>query len=158
MFNSGLSKVELIQVLQVLPSSCHNLLYLNIVGASFTNIELKPVFLLSSLRGLGWLASSSEDLIETLKKLPKILEFLYLTANVTVSHILHEFISAIRSLPRLRFLVVNEGCLDSEGEQSVSDVLKQTGGRLVNSDTDPQGWEDYKDQLNILKKECFNAT
>ena len=49
LFNSGLSKVELIQVLQVLPSSCPNLLYLAIEGASFTNVEFKPVLFLSRL-------------------------------------------------------------------------------------------------------------
>ena len=81
-----------------------------------------------------------------------------MTFNVGVLHRLQEFIPAIRSLPRLRFLAVNEGCLGSEGEQKVSDVLKLTGGRFVNSDTDPQGWEDYQDQVDILRNECFNAT
>ena len=158
LFKSGLSKVELIQVLQVLPSSCPNLLSLDIVGASFSNVEFKPVYSLNHLRGLGFLASSSEDLIEALKEVPKTLELLYLGAYMTVSHILHEFISAIRSLPRLRFLVVNEGCLDSEGEQIVRDVLKLTGGRLVVYNTDPQGWKDYHTQDAILLNECFNAT
>ena len=157
LFNTGLSKVELIQLLQVLPSSCPNLLYFDIVGASFSNVELKPVFLLNHLQGLGFLASSSEVLIEALKKLPKTIELLYLRASVIVSHILQEFMSAIRSLPRLRFLVVNKGCLDSEGEQKVRDVLKQTGSRFVVYITDPQGWENYQDQVDILRNECFNA-
>ena len=157
LFNSGLSKVELILVLQVLPSSCPNILFLGIVGASFNNVEFKPVFSLNHLRGLGFLVSSPEDLIEALKTLPKTLQLLYTGCNTGVSNRLHEFISAIRSLPRLRFLVVNEGCLDSEGEQKVSDVLNQTGGRFVNSDTDPQGWEAYRDQVEILRDECFNA-
>ena len=154
LFNSGLSKLELIQVLQVLPTSCPNLLSLDIVGASFSNLELKPVFLLNHLQELGFLASSPEDLIE----LPKTLELLYLRGNVSVSHILQEFISAIRSLARLKFLAVDEGCLDSEGDQKVRDVLKQTGGRFVNSDTDPQGWKAYQAQSTILRNECFNAT
>ena len=155
---SGLSKLELIQELQVLPLSCPYLLYLDIVDASFSNVELKPVYVLNHLRGLRFLASSPEDLIEALKEVPKTLELLYVWDNVRLSHKLHEFISAIRSLPRLRFLVVNKGCLDSEGEQKVSDVLKQTGGRFVVYDTDPQGFKDYLDQLNILINECFNAT
>ena len=70
---------------------------------------------------------------------------------------LQEFISAIRSLPRLRFMVTDKGFLDSEGEQKVRDVLKQRGGRLVNPDKDPKGFGDYKDQLAILEKECFNT-
>ena len=158
LFNSGLSKVELVQVLQVLPSSCPNVLYLDIEGASFSNVELKPVFLLNHLRGLGFVATSNKDLIEALANLPKTLQLFYLTGGVRVSHRLHEFISAIKSLPRLRFLVVDEGFLDSKGEQKVSDVLKQIGGRFVNSDTNPQGWEDYQAQVNILRDESFNAT
>ena len=158
LFNSGLSKVELIQVLQVLTSSFPNLLFLGIVGASFSNVELKPVFLLNHLQGLVFVPSSAEDLIEAFNNLPKTLQLLYTAGKVRVSPILQEFISAIRSLPTLRFLVVNKGFLDSEGEQQVSDVLKQTGGRLLNNvNTDPQALKDYKDQVNILRDECFNA-
>ena len=158
LFNSGLSKVELIQVLQGLPSSCPNLLFLGIVGASFTNVELKPVFSLKHLQGLTIDASSAEDLIESLNNLPKTLQLLYTAGKVRVSPILQEFISAIRSLPTLKYLVVNKLCLDSEGEQKVSDVLNQTGGRFVNPGTDPKGWQDFKDQVTILNNECFNAT
>ena len=158
LFNSGLSKTELIQILQVLPSSCPNLLYIGVVGVSFNCVEIQPVFLLSNLRALAFSATSSEDVTQALKKVPKTLELLHLRGKVRVSHILQEFVPAIRSLPRLRFLVVKEGCLDSEGEQKVSDVLKQTGGRFIKSDRDPQGWEEYKDQVNILKQECCCAT
>ena len=158
LYNSGLSKVELIQVIQVLPSSCSKLLFLDIEGASFSNVELEPVFLLNHIRKLGFLASSSEDVTQALQRVSKTLEMLHLRGNVSVSYRLHEFISAIRSLPRLRFLVTDRGILDSEGEQKVIDVLKQTGGRFVNSDSDPQGWQDYKAQLSSLEHECFNAT
>ena len=158
LYNSGLSKLELIQVLQVLPSSCPNLVYLETVSPSFSNVEFKPVFSLNLLCGLGFSASSSEDLIEALKNVPKTLELLYLSGDVSVLHKLHEFLSAIRSLPRLRFLAVNKGCLDFEGEQNVSDLLNQTGGRFVNSGTDSQGWMDYEGQVTILRNECFNAT
>ena len=159
LFNSGLSKVELIQVIQVLPSSCPNLLFLDIVCASLSNVELKPVFLLKYLRHLVFDPSSAEDLIEALYSLPKTLQLLCTEGNVRVSHRMHEFISAVKSLPRLRFLVVNEGCLDSGGEQKVSEVLKQTGGRVINNvNTDPQALKDYQDQAAILRNECFNAT
>ena len=157
-YNSGLSNVEFIQVLHVLPLSCSNLLFLGILGASFSNIELTPVFLLNNLRALTFVPSSPEDLIEALNNLPKTLQLLYPRGNVRISHILQEFISAIRSLPRLRFLVVNEGCLDSEGEQRMRDVLNKTEIRFVVQKTDPKGWKDYKAQVDILKKECFNAT
>ena len=158
LFNSGLSETELNQVVQVLSTSCPNIQYLDIIGAPFTSVELNPVFLLNHLRALAFVPSSSEDLIEALHDLPKTLQMLYPALNVGVLHRLQEFISAIRSLPRLRFLAVNEGCLDSEGEQKVSDVLKQTGGSFVVYITDPQGWQDYQAQVTILRNECFNAT
>ena len=158
LFNSGLSKLELIQVLQVLPSSSPNLLCLHIVGTSFTHVEFKPVILLNHLRALVFVPSSAEDGIEALNNLPETLELLYLRGYVRISTRLQEFISAIRSLTRLKFLVIHKSGLDSEGEQKVSDVLKQTGGRFVVYNTDPQAWKNYLDQVTILRNECFNDT
>ena len=77
LFNSGLSETESNQVLQVLPTSCPNILYLDIIGVSFTNAELNPVFLLYHLRALGFVPSSPEDLLEALHNLPKTLQMLY---------------------------------------------------------------------------------
>ena len=158
LFDSGLSKVELNQILQVIPTSCPSLLGLQIAGTSFNSVESKPLFLLKHLRSLAFASSSAEDLIKTLEKLPKTIQLLYLMDRVTILYILDQFVSVIQFFTRLKFLVVNKGCLDSGGEQNVSDVLKQSGGRFVNSDTDPQGWENYQDQITILKNECFKDT
>ena len=153
--NSGLSKVELIQVLQVLPESCPNILYLKTDNDLFTSVEMEPVFLLNHLRSLSFSPSSPGDLMEVMKKVPKTLSLLHLEGNVGISNRLQEFISAINTLPRLRFLVVHKGCLDSEGEQKVGGVLKETGGRFVIPDVDPKGWDDYQSMSIILKNECF---
>ena len=160
LFDTGLTKAELTQILQVLPTSCPNLLYLDVGGVSFTNAELKPVFLLNKLRGLGFGANIVDDLFEAIKNIHvcKTLQFLYLMFNMAISHRQDEFISEVTSLPRLRFLVVSKSDLDSEGEQNVRNVLKQKGGRFVNSKTDPHGWDEYKGQLDILRDECYNAT
>ena len=158
LFNSGLSQTEMKQVLLCLPSSCPKLLCLNMSSYTFSDVELKPVYLLHSLRSIAFCPVSDVDMIESLKNLPETLTILYLAGSVTISNRLHEFISAIKSLPKLSFLVVDDGCLNSEGEERVSEVLKQTGGRFVNSDTDPEGWMDHRSQLTILAGECFNVT
>ena len=155
LFNSGLSPAEIRQVVQCLPLSCPNIVYLDIFGITFATLELQDISRLSALRGLA-LATSADDLAQTNKPLPSSIEMLYLRGMVTISQKLQEFISIIRCCPKMMYLVMNQRHLDSESVGMVRQEIELRGGQLVDSDIDSQAWEDYVTEANKLREECFN--
>ena len=157
LFNSGLTKDESLSVLNTLPSSCPNIVYLSIDQPKFTSEESKPVFKLKKLIALQINFETIEDWLRALGQFPQPLELIYLYDYPSMGNELNKFILVISSYNKLRYLGVNKDVLNYEGEDKVSKVMTRKGGRLVVWPKDSQGWKEYQDQMTKLRNDCMSS-
>ena len=157
LFNSGLIKSEIIPLIQTLPDSCPNIVHLSIYPTKFTSEETNPVCKLNKLISLVLDFETADDCIKALGQFPQPLEMIYLTGNASISDRLNDFLDVIRPYTKLHYLIVNEGVLDGQGEDKVSNVMTRKGGRLVVCPKDSQGWKEYTDQLTKLLNDCLSS-
>ena len=164
LFKLGLTKDESITVLNTLPSSCPNIVYLSIWPAKFTYEEIKPICKRNSLNKLVCVSLNFETIDDWLTSLGQFyqpLEILYLTVDgdPAIGNELNRLISMISSYTQLRYLVVSKDVLNYmyEGENPVSKLMTRKGGKLVLADKDRQGWQEYQDQISKLKDDCMSS-
>ena len=157
LFNSGLIKSEIIPLIQALPDSCPNIVYLSIYPTKFTSEETRPVCKLNKLINLELDFETADDCIKALGQFPQPLEMIYLYLLISISDRLNDFLDVIRSYTKLHYLVVNEGVLDGRAEDKVRNVMTRKGGRLVVYDKDSQGWKEYQDQVMKLRNDCLSS-
>ena len=157
LFNSGLTKDESLTVLNTLPSSCPNVVYLSLDQPKFTSEETKPVFKLKKLIALQINFETIEDWLRALGQFPQPLELIYLYGHPTMGNELNSFISVISSYTKLRYLGVNKDVLNYEGEDKLSKVMARKGGRLVVWRKDSQGWKEYCNQIDKLRDDCMSS-
>ena len=154
LFNSGLIKSEIIPLIQTLPDSCPNIVYLSIYPNKFTSEETRPVCKLNKLIGLALDFETADDCIKALGQFPQPLEMIHLRGKPSISDRLNDFLDVIRPYTKLHYLMINEGVLDGRGEDKTREMMTRKGGRLVVQSKDSQGWKEYKDQLTKLKNNC----
>ena len=157
LFNSGLIKSEIIPLIQTLPDSCPNIVYLSIYPTKFTSEETRPVCKLNKLISLDLNFETADDCIKALGQFPQPLEVICLYGNPSISDRLNDFLDVIRPYTKLHYLVVNEGVLDGRGEDKITNVMTGKGGRLVVVNKDSQGWQEYKDQVTKLLNDCLSS-
>ena len=157
LFNSGLTKDESLSVLQTLPSSCPNIVYLSIWPATFTSDETKPMCKLNKLVALKIRFETIEEWFRALGQFPQPLEMIYLYGYPSMGNELNRFISVISSYTKLRYLVVNKDVLSYEGEDKVGKVMARKGGRLVVWPKDSQEYKEYTDQTDKLRDDCMSS-
>ena len=157
LFNSGLIKSEIIPLIQVIPDSCPNIVCLCIYPTKFTSEETNPVCKLNKLISLVLDFETADDCIKALGQFPQPLEMIYPGSGWSLSDRLDDFLDVIRSYTKLHYLVVNEGVLDGQGEDKVSNVMTRKGGRLVVTPKDSQGFKEYKDQVTKLREDCLSS-
>ena len=160
LFDSGLTKDELLAVLNTLPSSCSNIVYLSIYPAKFTSEETKSVCKLKSLICLCLNFETIDDWLEALGQYPQPLEIIRMYGNPSMGNELNKFIAIFSSYTKLRCLVVSEDVLNFEEEDKVSKVMARKGGRLVvdkYKDRSSQGWKEYCDQIIRLRDDCMSS-
>ena len=157
LFNSGLIKSEIIPLIQVIPDSCPNIVRLSIYPTTFTSEETRPVCKLNKLIVLSLNFETADDCIKALGQFPQPLEMIYPGTGGSISDRLNDFLDVIRPYTKLHYLVVNEGVLDGQGEDKVSNVMTGKGGRLVVWPKDSQGWKEYQDQVTKLREDCLSS-
>ena len=157
LFNSGLIKSEIIPLIQTLPDSCPNIVYLSIYPNKFTSEETRPVCKLNKLISLALNFETADDCIKALGQFPQPLEMIYPGSGWSISDRLNDFLDVIRPYTKLHYLVVNEGVLDGRGEDKISNVMTGKGGRLVVQPKDSQGWKEYQDQVTKLREDCLSS-
>ena len=158
LFNSGFSQEEMTNVIQALPSSCPGIIFLDISDIKFTSSSLKPVSALRKLKSLGFLPECAGDLLQTLDYLPSNVELLYIRHFGNISQRLNSLISVLRSHVKLRYLVINDGEMDRRNEEKLESGLRRSRVRLVNSDTDPEGLDEYQSRLGTLLEQCISGS
>ena len=157
LFNSGLIKSEIIPLIQVIPDSCPNIVFLSIYPTKFTSEETRPVCKLNKLNSLALNFETADDCIKALGEFPQPLEVIRLYLLISISDRLNDFLDVIRPYTKLHYLVVNEGVLDGRGEDKVSNVMTRKGGRLVVRPKDSQGFKEYQDQVTKLRNDCLSS-
>ena len=175
LFESGLTDDESLSVLDILPSSCPNIVHLSIYPEKFTSEQIKPVGKLEKLISFDLNFETTDDKLTALGKFPQPLEMIRLHDDCSIAkklddnsntneldersipNELDKFLSMIRDCPKLHYLVVNEGVLDYEGKDRVSKVMARKGGRLVVVDKESQGFKEYLDQIDKMKNECSSS-
>ena len=157
LFNSGLTKSEIIPLIQTLPDSCPNIVHFSIFPTKFTSEETKPVGKLNKLINLELNFETADDCLKALGQFPQALEMIYLFGNPSISDRLNDFLEVIRPYTKLHYLMVNEGVLDGEGEDKVRCLMTRKGGRLVVVNKDSQGLKEYKDQVTKQREDCLSS-
>ena len=157
LFNSGLIKSEIIPLIQVIPDSCPNIVYLSIYPTKFTSEETRPVCKLNKLISLLLNSETADDCIKALGQFPQPLEMIYVAGKPSISDRLNDFLDVIRPYTKLHYLVVNEGVLDGRGEDIVSNVMTRKGGKLVVYPKDSQGWKEYDNHVTKLTNDCLSS-
>ena len=157
LFNSGLTKDESLSVLNILPSSCPNIVHLSIAQPKFTSEETMPLCKLKKLICLQISFETIEDWLRALGKFPQPLEMIYMYDNPSMGNEFKTFIAIISSCTKLRYLGVNNDVLNCEEEDKVSKVMTRKRGRLVVWPKDSQGWKEYQDQITKLKYDCMSS-
>ena len=158
LFDSGLTKDESLTVLNTLPSSCPNIVFLSIHPAKFTSEETKPVCKLKKLINIELNFETIEDWLRALAQFPQPLEMIHQRSHMKMGNELNRFLAMISSYTKLRYLVVNEDVLNYEGEDKVSKVIAKKGGSLVvYKDPNSQGWTEYKDHMTKLRNDCMSS-
>ena len=107
LFDSGLTKEESLAILNTLPSSCPNIVYLSIYPAKFTSEETKPVCKLKKLICLQINFETIEDWLRALGHFPQPLEMIYMYDNPSVGDELNKFIVASPSTNYILQEIVN---------------------------------------------------
>ena len=152
-----MTKDESLTVLNTLPSSCPNIVSLDIYPAKFTSEEAKPVCKLKKLVSLSLYFETIEDWLRALGQFPQPLEMIYLCGNRSMGNDLNRFISIISSYTKLRYLQVNNDVLNYEGEDRVRKVMTRKGGKLAVFPKDSQGCKEYNEQIDKLRNECMSS-
>ena len=152
--NSLLKKDKLLSVLDELPSSCPDIVYLSIYPEKFTSKETKP---LCKLKKLICLQLNFRYCLRALGHFPQPLEMINMYDNPSIENDFDMFISIISSYTKLRYLAVNEGELNFKGGDKVSKLMVRKGGRLVVRHEDSQGWKEYQDRITELKEDCMSS-
>ena len=160
--NSGLTKEESLTVLNTLPSSCPNIVYLSVWPAKFTSAEIKPLYERNSLKKLMGVELHFETINDWLTSLgqfyqPLEMLFLRVGGDPAIGDELNRFISMISSYTQLRYLVVSKDVLTYEGVSRVREVMGRNEGKLVVRKIDSQGWEEYQDEIAKLRKDCMSS-
>ena len=158
LFDSGLTKDESLAVLNTLPSSCPNIVFLNFCPCrvKFTSEEAKPLCELKKLVCLCLYFETVEDWLRALGQFPHCLKMIFLYGKLSMGNELNRFISVISSDTKLRYLVVQDDVLSCEGEDKVGTLMARKGGRLVVWPKDSQGWKEYGDQIIKLRDDCLS--
>ena len=162
LFDSGLNKDESLSVLNTLPSSCPNIVYLSIWPAKFTSEEIKPIYKRNSLNklvGVSLHFETIDDWLTSLGQFYQPLEMLYLTVggDPAIGNELNRFISMISSYTKLCYLKVNNDVLNYEGEDRVRKVMTRKGGKLAVWPKDSHGCKEYNEQIDKVRNKCMSS-